>query len=87
MLTGTGILTGTYFDSHPCLDTLVDGPDDPVVALAARDELELGGDERVQADVDGVQAGLTQPGQLPTQRQTVRRYSDGPVEERNEAEA
>ena len=49
------------------------------MALAARDELELGGDERVQADVDGVQARLSQPGQLPTQRQTVRRYSNGPV--------
>ena len=52
--------------------------------LAARYELELGRDERVEADVDRVQAGLSQAGQFPAQGQPVRRYSDGSIRTRKE---
>ena len=67
----------TDLDPEPCVEGLVDGPEHAVVALAARDELELGRDERVEADVDRVQAGRLQARQLPAQRQAVRRYSHG----------
>ena len=67
----------TYLDPQPCLDGLVDGLKHPVVSLAARYELELRRDERVEADVDRVQAGLPQAGKLAAQGQPVCRYSDG----------
>ena len=47
-----------YLYSKPCIHALVDCLEHSVVALAARDELELGGDERVQANVDRVQASF-----------------------------
>ena len=54
---------------------LVYGAKDAGVTLPPRHELELGLNQRVQADVQSVQAGADQCGQPPTQRDAIGRHA------------
>ena len=59
------------------LDGLMDRLHRPLLPLAARQELKLGGNERVEANVQLAQAGGAQGGKLPGKQQAVGGHGEG----------